>query len=35
MLTGLGKIRDEHSENVNKKLENIKMNQLELKSTIN
>lgn len=34
MLTGLGQIIDEHSENIGKEQENIKMNQSELKNTI-
>ena len=35
MLTELGKRIDEHSENFNKDLENIKQNQSALKNTIN
>ena len=34
MLTELGKRTDEHSQNFNKELENIKKNQSELKNTI-
>ena len=34
MLTELGKRTDEHSENFNKELENIKKKQSEMKNTI-
>ena len=34
MLTELGRRMDEHSENFNKELENIKKNKSELKNTI-
>ena len=34
MLTELGKRIDEHSENFNKELENIKNNQSEVKNTV-
>ena len=34
MLTELGKRIDEHSENFNKELENIKKNQSEVKNTV-
>ena len=34
MLTELGKRTDEHNENFNKELENIKKKQSEMKNTI-
>ena len=34
MLTDLGRRMDEHSENVNKELENIKKNQSEMMNII-